>query len=224
MAAHWLLPGDSEDHRLRGRAYRSEADILSLMLRILEALEGRPLRKTRLIQYANLNTKSFAKYASVLEGGGLVGISGKGYKITGRGRLTLRITETLTGLITPPGAEESFRNVISRFCRVAEGIGLSCRADEGLFDVIVEGGGRSVGIHFSNCKTSDAPRVIGAILEAHSPDDVNVVIVCLGGRKNRAAPVGDLRRTKLYTIPEASEKELEALAARIVGESQPLKP
>ena len=224
MAAHWLLPGDSEDHRLRGRAYRSEADILSLMLRILEALEGRPLRKTRLIQYANLNTKSFAKYASVLEGGGLVSASGRGYSITGRGRLTLRITETLTGLITPPEAEESFADVVSRFCGVAKKNEIPCKADEGLFDALVRGSDRSIGIHFSNCRSSDAPRVIGAILEAHSPQNVDVAIVCIGAKRSRVTPVGGLKRAKLYTIPTATEEELGGLAVRILGGSQPLKP
>ncbi len=224
MAAHWLLPSDSEDHRLRGRAYRSEADILSLMLRILEALEGRPLRKTRLIQYANLNTKSFAKYASVLEGGGLVSVSGRGYRITSRGRLTLRITETLTGLITPPEAEESFAAVVSRFCAVADEAGTPCRVNEGLFDALIKRNGRSVGVHFSNCRTSDAPRIIGAILEAHSPENVDVAVVCLGSKRSGANRVGDLERTRLYTIPAATREELRSLLDRMAGESQPLKP
>jgi len=183
VSIYWTpFPGDPEDHRLRGRSYRSEADILSLMLRILEAMNGRPLRKTRLIQYANLNTKSFSKYIEVLEKGGLVALKPGGYIITGRGRLALRVLDLLSSLITPTEEDADIAKVAGLVCPTAQELGLKCSRDTGLFDELIEYEGGFLGVHVSSCRGPGDPSALAAMLKAYSDRDTRILLLCTGSR------------------------------------------
>lgn len=88
-------------HQARGRSYRSELDILRNILEFLDSHGNSGVKKTRIIQYANLNSSSFQKYMDMLMSMGLCIVKGRDYVITPRGRLMLRILELYSILLSP---------------------------------------------------------------------------------------------------------------------------
>jgi predicted transcriptional regulator len=211
VSIYWTpFPGDPEDHRLRGRSYRSEADILSLMLRVLEAMNGRPLRKTRLIQYANLNTKSFSKYIEVLEKGGLVECTPRGYVITGRGRLALRVLDLLSSLITPSDENDEVARIIEMLCPAAEKLGLRCSPNSGPFDRLIEHKEGLIGVHVNNCRASNDPHALAAMLKAYGNKDTTILLLCTGSKLTGPQRLAD--NTIIYHVKPSKESIGKAIS------------
>jgi predicted transcriptional regulator len=215
VSIYWTpFPGDPEDHRLRGRSYRSEADILSLMLRILEAMNGRPLRKTRLIQYANLNSKSFSKYIEVLEKGGLVECTPRGYVISGRGRLALRVLDLLSSLITPAEEDNDVARVVEMLCPAAEELGLKCSTNSGPFDRLIEYEKGLLGIHVNSCKAANDPQTLAAILKAYSDENTSILLLCTDSKLTGSHSLSD-NAIVYHTVKPSRESIRKAIAGAL---------
>ncbi len=222
----WYLssfPDDPESFRLRGRAYRSEADILAVLLRILSVSE-RPVKKTRLIQYANLNTRSFSKYMKYLIESGLVRRGEGGYTITGKGRLALTLLEALHSLMTPPGEIDADK-ALSKVCEAAQQSGWSCAKHSGPFDLLIhQPGGPQVGVVTASCTTSTALRLVASIAESEAPHGYRIALLCIGCPRGApivpvtALPPGSI----LYYMCRGDDKDIEGFLRAL--QAQQLKP
>lgn len=221
MNLYWTaFPGDRDDHRLRGRSYRSEHDILSVILQILEAFGGRPVRKTRLVQYSNLNTRSFSKYVNLMLEGGLVRETKNGYLITPRGRLALRLMNALNSMLSGRSGVEA-EEASKALCRAARRRGIHCSRDSGLFHITLKHSEAKVGVYIEDCNDLDLVRTATAIMRseiAGSTQRERVAVICIGDKappteRPVEAPAVNYYRLIDYT----DEAELESLVARLLA-------
>ena len=175
----------------RGRKYRSEIDILFNILEVLARRES-GLKKTRLLQLANLNTSSFNKYIGLLERAGIVRVDGGLYRISRQGRLVHRLLRALIYLLDmnkPVSVgEETLRGICERLReRGAEG----CAVDQGPFDVAFTYGGRAFGVIVSACPDEACPCLYACLTAAgngYAETPIHTVIL-VNGQATAAEPV-----------------------------------
>jgi predicted transcriptional regulator len=206
------FPDEPEGFRLRGRSYRSETDIMATLLGILDSA-GKPVRKTRLIQYANLNTRSFEKYVKLLLDAGLVRATGEGYVITGKGRLALTLLESIEAVMTPP-AGPGLASTVGVICKAAQARGWKCRVGPPPFDVSLQPQPHTawLGLVIVSCSTPQALRLVLSAAESLSPGGYRPLLLCTTCPTSQAPPEHDILELCNPTLEEA-EKLLQTLTA-----------
>ena len=152
-------------HQARGRSYRSELDILRNILEFLDSHGDLGVKKTRIIQYANLNSSSFQKYMDMLMSMGLCVVKDRNYTITPRGRLMLRILELYSILLSPL---TDYPQLIDLIRESSETLGISVAVPRrGFADLILYRGDRNLEvILLSRPCSADCLDIISSLLTA----------------------------------------------------------
>ena len=175
----------------RGRKYRSELDILFNLLGLLERREE-GIKKTRLLQLANLNTSGFNRYMSLLTGSGLVYQSGGLYRVTSKGRLVRKLLEVLVNMLDS--------NIIQGvdpggLCGELEKLGArGCTANYGYLDTAFTMEDVVFGVVFLNCWSNECLHVVSSVValmfrgNPSSAAQASRTVVLLAGGYDSAAP------------------------------------
>ncbi len=144
----------------RYRKYRSKIDILYNILGILLSSEH-GVRKTRLLQLANLNSRSYAKYVDVAVKAGLVREIEGVLSITSRGRTIFKILEFTMSILSP----ESRAKAPKDLCKNAEEeLDASCITEIGYYDLVVKVENNVFGVVFTPCEDKTCASLIAGLL------------------------------------------------------------
>lgn len=205
----------SAKKRARNRKYRGEIDILYTLLAIINGVGEAGIKKTRLLQLSNLNSRSFKKYLESLLDSGLVTEQYNRYRLTSRGRLALAILEVLENLLAP---SPRVRNITKSLCNIAREHGYVCISNSDVLDTMVSHDEVAFGFFFVNCITNKCTRLLSTLLPSIAPEWVRVVVVNLSDKGD--GTVKDEGDIIVVNSGNLSDEELAKLLIEMVDASK----